>query len=102
VPGSARARTVTAVPRFLKAKRRLPEPAQIEVDTHVLAIRETPLRGETKTGALRGVRVLKFTVTGQRYLLAYRFFPKPNVLELIDVAPHENFYRDLQKYLDAR
>lgn len=101
MPGSARARTVTAVPRFLKAKRRLPEPAQIEVDTHVLAI-QTPLRGEMKTGALRGVRVLKFTVTGQQDLLAYRFFPKPNVLELIDVAPHENFYRDLQKYLDAR
>ena len=34
--------------------------------------------------------------------LAYRFFAKSNVIELLDVGPHENFYQDLQGYLDAR
>ena len=32
----------------------------------------------------------------------FRFFAKPNVIELLDVGPHEIFYRDLQQYLDAR
>ncbi len=48
------------------------------------------------------MRVAKFKINVQQYLLAYRFFAKPNVIELLDVGPHENFYRDLQTYLDAR
>jgi hypothetical protein len=29
--------------------------------------------------------------------LAYHFFPTPNVLELLDVGVHENFYRDPER-----
>lgn len=95
-------REIRAVPRFLKSKRRLPEPVQVETDAHVKAILEDPFIGEPKVGALRGVRVVKFKVGPQQYLLAYRFFSRPNVVEVIDVSPHENFYRDLQRHLDAR
>lgn len=95
-------REIRAVPRFLKSKRRLPEPVQVETDAYVKAILEDPFVGEPKVGALRGVRVVKFKVGPQQYLLAYRFFSRPNVVEVIDVGPHENFYRELQRYLDAR
>jgi len=95
-------RAIRAVPRFLKSKRRLPEPVQVETDAQVKAILDDPFIGEPKVGALRGVRVVKFKVGPQQYLLAYRFFSRPNVVEVIDVGPHENFYRGLQRYLDAR
>lgn len=99
---AARTRTVRAVPRFMKSKRRLTDGAQEEVDAQVRALIKSPLQGEPKAGALKGVRVVKFKAGVQQYLLAYQFFPKPNVIELLDVGVHENFYRDLQTYLDGR
>ena len=93
-------RTVQAVPRFLRSKRGFSDEIQQEIDAQVRAILADPLIGDPKAGPLRGVRVFK--VGRQQDLLAYRFFPKPNVVEVLDIGPHENFYRDLNKYLDAR
>jgi len=95
-------RTVRAVPRFLKAKRALPDDVQEDVDRRVREIMADPLMGDPKVGALRGVRVVKLKVHQQQFLLAYRFFPRSNVVEVLDIGPHENFYRDLQRYLGAR
>jgi hypothetical protein len=75
---------------------------QEELDVQVRGVMENPLLGESKAGALKGVRVVKFKSGVQQYLLAYQFFPKPNAIELLDVGVHENFYRDLQTYLDSR
>ncbi len=61
-----------------------------------------PLKGEPKMGALKGVRVFKFKLAAQQFLLAYQFDARRNLVEVLDVGPHENFYRELQKYLDAR
>ena len=64
---------------------------------------KNPLIGDPKVGALKGVRVVKFQVDGGlELLLAYQFNTRRHVIELLDVGPHENFYRDLQKYLNAR
>ena len=48
------------------------------------------------------MRVVKFKGAAQQLLLAYEFDEKANVIEVLDVGPHENFYRDLQQYLSAR
>lgn len=95
-------RTVVQAPRFGKAKRRLPATAQLEVDEAVKRVIADPLVGEPKVGALKGVRILKFKVQALQLLLAYQFDSKRNAVEVLDVGPHENFYRELQKYLDAR
>jgi len=95
-------RAVVQAPRFGKAKRRLPVTAQLEVDEAVKRVIADPLVGEPKVGALKGVRVVKFKVQTQQLLVAYQFDAKRNVIEVLDVGPHENFYRELQKYLDAR
>jgi mRNA interferase RelE/StbE len=95
-------RTVLQAPRFGKAKRRLPAAAQLSVDEVVRGLVAEPLSGEPKVGALKGVRVVKFKASAQPLLLAYQFDSKRNVIEVLDVGPHENFYRELQKYLDAR
>ena len=92
-------RTVTAVPRFLKSKRRLADVVQLALDAEVKKLVGDPMAGEPKVGALKGVRVVKFKVGPQQYLLAYRFLTKPNVVEILDVGVHENFYRDLQRHL---
>lgn len=95
-------RSVRAVPRFLKSKRTLTEPVQVETDAAIGKLTDNPLIGEPKTGALKGVRVYKFKAEQKQYLLAYLFHSKPNVIELIDVGVHENFYRGLQGYLRDR
>ncbi len=94
------ARTVRAVPRLFKSKRRLTPAIQTEVDTQVKALLDEPLKGEMKKGALKGVRVVKFKADDRQYLLAY--YPKPNVIEILDVGVHENFYRGLEGYLEDR
>ena len=45
---------------------------------------------------------MKFKVGPQQLLLAYHFDSRRNVVQLLDVSPHENFYRDLQRYLAER
>lgn len=95
-------RSVVQAPRFGKSKRRLPPVAQLAVDDAIRSLLVHPLTGEPKTGALRGIRVIKFKASGQQLLLAYQFDERRNIIEVLDVGPHENFYRDLQKYLDAR
>ena len=95
-------RQVLQAPRFAKSKRRLPPAAQLKVDEAVKGVLRDPLLGEPKVGALRGVRVVKFKVGPLLLLLAYQFDEKRNLIEVLDVGPHENFYRDLQRNLDAR
>jgi mRNA-degrading endonuclease RelE of RelBE toxin-antitoxin system len=95
-------RTVQQVPRFRKAKRRLPDSTQQAVDEQVRALLQEPLLGEPKTGVLKGVRVAKFKEGAHQYLLAYQFLSKSNVIIMLDVGVHENFYRDIEHYLKAR
>ena len=95
-------RTVEQSTRFGKAKRRLPPKGQLALDEEVKKILENPLVGEMKTGALKGVRVLKFKLGPLQLLLAYEFNERRNVVELLDFDPHENFYRDLENYLKNR
>jgi len=53
--------------------------------------------GEVKLGDLRGIQVYKFTMGRQLTLLAYKV--QNDSLILYQAGPHENFYRDLKKYL---
>jgi len=52
--------------------------------------------GQEKRGALKGVRVHKFHIEKQLFLLAYEW--EADVLNLIMVGSHENYYRNLTKY----
>jgi mRNA-degrading endonuclease YafQ of YafQ-DinJ toxin-antitoxin module len=83
-------------------KRRLPATVQTAVDDAVTRLMDNPLSGEPKRGALKGVRVEKFKAGNQQWLLAYQFNERSNVIEVLDVGTHENFYRDLEGYLRDR
>jgi len=55
--------------------------------------------GTPLTGAGRTASGARCTFRVRRN---HQFDTKRNVIEVLDVGPHENFYRELQKYLDAR
>jgi len=95
-------RAVTMMPRFERNKRRLTPKQQLAVDEAVKEIMADPLLGEAKAGALRAIRVHKFKLGPLQLLLAYHFDDQRNVIEAWAVGPHENFYRDLQDYMQAR
>lgn len=95
-------RQLLQMPRFVRGKKKLPPFAQLALDGAVREVLDNPLMGEQKRGALQHIRVHKFKAGNQQLLLAYKFDEKRNIIEAWAVGPHENFYRDLQRYQDAR
>ena len=81
------------IKRFRRHEKKL-------LDKQIKKILENPAIGQEKKGELRGVYVYKFKVYDTQYLLSYRF--KNNTLELIMIGPHENYYRDLSRYMKSR
>ena len=60
------------------------------------AVAPDPVAGEAKVGDLVGIRVYKFRLSNQLYLLAYRILDAES-LKLLTLGSHENFYRDLKR-----
>jgi mRNA interferase RelE/StbE len=79
-----------------KAKRMHKQEKEI-LDQEIRNIADNPSSGEEKRGDLRGIFVRKFKIKTIEYLLAYQLVGED--LELIMIGPHENYYRDLKKYL---
>jgi mRNA-degrading endonuclease RelE of RelBE toxin-antitoxin system len=86
-------------PGFLKATKKLHPTQKLELDAALRAISADPALGEAKVGDLAGVRVYKFRLSHQMYLLAYRILDATS-LKLLTVGSHENFYRGLKKLND--
>ena len=80
------------VKKFSKAQKR-------QLDKQVKLIVEDSTMGTEKKGDLRGIYVHKFKIKTLRYLLAYRIVAEN--LELIMIGPHQNYYRDLKKYIKS-
>ncbi len=83
-------------PLFVKQKKKLHKQQIKNLDIAVKAILSNPLVGDTKIGDLQGVQVYKFK-SNQQVLLAYEVIDL--TLYLYAFGSHENFYRDLKKYL---
>jgi len=83
-----------------RAKRFRKQEKQV-LDQQVRAILDNPKIGQEKRGELRGVFVHQFKMHATEYLLAYRI-RENKILELIMIGPHENYYRDLEKYTKDR
>jgi mRNA interferase RelE/StbE len=86
---------VVQTPYFRRSYKKL-HPNQInpvnEAIRHILSDLSC---GEEKKGDLAGVRVYKFRVLEQQFLLAYQH--DNETLFLLALGVHENFYRDLKK-----
>jgi mRNA-degrading endonuclease RelE of RelBE toxin-antitoxin system len=82
---------------FAQKVKNLPKLEKEALDEEIRKIVANPEIGEAKKGDLRGVFVHKFKLQKTLYLLAYRC--RGEDLELIMLGPHENYYRELKKYL---
>jgi mRNA-degrading endonuclease RelE of RelBE toxin-antitoxin system len=81
---------------FKRAYKKLPPQERRLVDDAIKSILADPELGEAKIGDLAGVRVHKFRLHNQTVLLAYQTNTSKNLLLLLALGPHENFYRDLK------
>ena len=88
-----------SVRNFDRAKKKLPPSLRAEVDRHVRVICDHPDLGEKKVGDLHGVRVHKFRLASRLHLLAYWCDEPARTITLLALGGHENFYRDLKRYL---
>jgi len=90
-------RQVSQSPFFERKKKRLTREEIAVLDDEIRRICEAPEIGESKKGDLTGVSVHKFKVRDRLFLLAYEFDEKE--ILLLALGAHENFYRDLKRYL---
>ena len=85
---------------FEKKTKRMHKREKVILDREIRSIANNPSMGDEKKGDLKGIFVHKFKIKTAEYLLAYRMVGED--LELIMIGPHENYYRDLTKYLKNR
>ncbi|MCX7126262.1 MAG: type II toxin-antitoxin system RelE/ParE family toxin [Gammaproteobacteria bacterium] len=89
---------IAQTPYFKKQKKKLHVKQVKALDEAVTNVAENPIIGELKKGDLRGIRVHKFKIAKQEYLLAYMESKKQ--ITLLEVGTHENFYRELKKHVE--
>ena len=78
-------------------KKKLPKQQIKDLDKAVKSVINDPTIGDMKAGDLQGVQVYKFKSKKQQLLIAYEVID--STLYLYTFGSHENFYRDLKKYL---
>jgi len=93
----AEIKQVLQSPSFKKAVKKLHKNQKKELDKAVIALMENPLLGGQKKGYLLFLRVYKFKMINQLFLLGYSYAQDSVVLELLALGSHENFYRDIKK-----
>ena len=85
------------MPRFKNYVKKLPHHFQQIVLDAVENILANPDVGILKKGDLEGFRVYKFKMVRQAILMVYKV--EDDSLVLYQIGPHENFYKNLKKYL---
>ncbi|MBE9065517.1 type II toxin-antitoxin system RelE/ParE family toxin [Leptolyngbya cf. ectocarpi LEGE 11479] len=83
--------------RFDKALDKLSEDDLVLVEDQIDFIVEHPNCGVLKKGDLSYLRVHKFKLSGDEILLGYSWLEERVELYLLDLGPHENFYRDMRR-----
>lgn len=84
-------------PLFAKTVKKLSKKDKQKLDQQIMKLVSNPYLGKRKKGDLNNVFVHKFKLNTVEHLLAYRI--SKDLLELIMLGPHENYYRDIKKYI---
>lgn len=86
---------------FKQAYKKLHKNQLTAVNDNIKSIMEDYEIGELKTGDLAGIRIHKFKLHKHLYLLAYEYTVAINLLYLLSIGEHENFYDKLKKHLKS-
>ena len=87
---------ILVTPTFERAAKKLHRSQKAELDEAVKTVAGDAQIGEEKVGDLAGIRVYKFRMSNQLWLLSYRILDEDSI-KLLTVGSHENFYRDLKR-----
>ena len=82
---------------FRKSLDRMDDETLEVVEDEIDAIIDNPELGTQKKGDISYLRVHKFKVHGHQLLLGYSWQEDELHLYLLNIGPHENFYRDVKK-----
>jgi len=85
---------------FERKAKKLTVRQKVQLDEAIRTILKDPMAGDQKRGDLKMVFVQKFYIDKTLYLIAYSY--STELLELIMLGPHENYYSDLKNYLRKR
>ncbi|MDO9265117.1 MAG: type II toxin-antitoxin system RelE/ParE family toxin [Desulfosalsimonadaceae bacterium] len=84
-------------PTFAKQKKKLKKNQIKKLDEAIKTIIANPDIGDLKKGDLQGIMAYKYKVGNNLILLAYEI--ESSTLYLYSFGSHQNFYRELSKYL---
>lgn len=84
-------------PLFARTIKKFHKNEKEILDKQIIKIADNPFIGQEKKGDLKNILVYKFKIKDKQYLLSYRY--NKDLLELITIGSHENYYRDLKSYL---
>jgi mRNA-degrading endonuclease RelE of RelBE toxin-antitoxin system len=84
-------------PLFARTIKKFNKNEKKILDTEIRSIVDNPLIGQQKKGDLKNIFVYKFKIEDRQFLLSYRH--SKDLLELITIGSHENYYRELKSYL---
>jgi mRNA-degrading endonuclease RelE of RelBE toxin-antitoxin system len=87
--------------RFEKKFAALTEQEQKDVDEQIELILDDPELGERKKGDLSFLRIYKFRMNNQLYLLGYSWIEGKLELYLLSIGSHENFYDEQKRHRKA-
>jgi mRNA interferase RelE/StbE len=89
--------SIQITPWFGRVLKKLKKQEKKLLDLEIHKILKDPEIGVLKKGNLAGIRVHKFKMNQQQQLLAYQ--ESDEGILLIMLGSHENYYRELGKYL---
>ena len=88
-----------ALPKFRQQFRRFSSKDREAIRKEVRKIAKNPLIGKLKKGTLSGVRVYKWKLKHQLYLIAYEPENREKTIYFYAIATHEGFYKALERYI---
>lgn len=91
----------SAFKKYNRIKKKLPLPLRNQINLIEDEIALNPYSGEKKKADLKDVFVMRFTLLGEEYLLAYKVDEREKEVIFLAIGGHENFYRDLKRYLKS-
>lgn len=80
--------------RFAKALAKLITAHQVIVEDEIEKIIADPLVGEQKKGDLKHLRIHKFKIKTQEWLLGYNWNNNELIIHLLQLGSHENYYQE--------
>lgn len=81
---------------FKQTVKPLHKNQKADLNAAIKVILSNPQVGQQRKGELSEVRVYKFKMTHLLTLLAYTWEAKQNLITLLKLGSHENFYRELK------